>query len=71
MKKHFKWLLGLVAGLLSAGSMSAADYNIVTYKYCAPTACTDKNWQASRWDAPGCLPIMIWDIREFGPERRD
>lgn len=35
MKKHFKWLLGLVAGLLSAGSMSAADYNIVTYKYCA------------------------------------
>lgn len=31
MKKHFKWLLGLVAGLLSAGSMSAADYNIVTY----------------------------------------
>lgn len=39
MKKHFKWLLGLVAGLLCAGSMSAADYNIVTYKYCAPTAC--------------------------------
>lgn len=31
MKKHFKWLLGLVAGLLSAGSLSAADYNIVTY----------------------------------------
>lgn len=39
MKKHFKWLLGLVAGLLSAGSLSAADYNIVTYKYCAPNAC--------------------------------
>ena len=39
MKKHFKWLLGLVAGLLSAGSMSAADYNIVTYTAGAPTAC--------------------------------
>lgn len=31
MKKHFKWLPVLVAGMLSAGSLSAADYNIVTY----------------------------------------